>query len=310
MGPPSTISRAACVRSPKKPLQFPIRRTSGWSGSCRTRAPPPRAGRARRPAARKRSARRPRSRRRWPARCAPSSSPPSTTSPSPSATVSPAATRTLVTAPGRGARHSPATPSASSASSSLRRAKLDCPSGPLTSAPWADEPHAIAAPDAVGRRSRSTASPARLHDSHGVPLVLDQDRRRPARRRGAHLEGPGGIREDLGVEGPARHCASRRRRPGRGWRPPVPPSGTRQQRRRGAAEPRPAAPRHADPAGPRGSARPPRPPGTWRRRAPRRATSGSSPGRRAPMPAARTTDGRSPRRGPAPWAISFATRES
>ena len=56
-----------------------------------------------------------------------------TTSGSPSVTVSPAATTTRVTDPGRGARHSPAMPPVSSGSSSLCREKEDCPSGPFTS---------------------------------------------------------------------------------------------------------------------------------------------------------------------------------
>src|SRR5580704_12738832 len=62
----------------------------------------------------------------------------STTRPSPSATVWPTVTRTLVMVPGNGARHSPATPPRSSASSSARRAKVDWPSGPFTSARCAE----------------------------------------------------------------------------------------------------------------------------------------------------------------------------
>jgi hypothetical protein len=48
IGPPSTISRAAETRSPKKPLQLAMRRADG----CRsvTPGPPPPAGRPRRPA--------------------------------------------------------------------------------------------------------------------------------------------------------------------------------------------------------------------------------------------------------------------
>ena len=118
----------------------------------------------------------------------------STTSPSPSATTSPSATRTLVTAPGSGARHSPATPPRSSGSSSARRAKLDWPSGPLTS-PRARKaaPGSGAAAHLPSRDRRPLAGRA--------PCRPHARRRRRARwpapppAQRADLERPVGVRE-------------------------------------------------------------------------------------------------------------------
>ena len=200
-------------------------------------------------------------------------------------------------APGSGARHSPATPPRSSGSSSARRAKVDWPSGPLTSAPCVGEPHPVA-----------PSQPVLGHQvDHPVPSRAPCPTRPTRRRRSTCAGSPGTAARTSIVPSASVSWSAWRGRPT--LRQPAcrhrdqaagrPLGGERGGRGDGVPAPRVVGQpvRHAGRDGAPGSGRPPHRPRRPRRRAPppaaarlvSRPSSSSAPQRQGQPP-----DGGSP----------------